>query len=530
MSRPVSSDQAAAPSAGSGAAGRNPRHSAADQDRPASGHPRHSAPAGPPPVDQLNQRQRWQAFSVCLVAAFMTLLDVSIVNVAVPTIRTGLGASQTQLQWIVSGYALAFGLVLVPAGRLGDLWSRKSTFIVSLSLFTVASAGAGLAPSAGALVGARLVQGVAGGMLNPQVSGFVQNLFQGESRGRAFGIQGSTIGLSTAVGPLVGGALITLFGTQYGWRAVFFVNVPIGLVAVVLAWRLLPAGLASGRRQSLDPVGVLLLGAGVLLLLLPLVDSGSNGFSTLWPLFPVAVVVLTGFVLWERRHAARGKEPMLDLTLLQRSSFAFGVTLGLTYFAGFTALFFIYALFLQSGLGYSALASGLAITPFAGGSAVASFLAGRWVNRLGRPMVTGGLLLVAVGLLVTATVIARVPTGDIPWAAALPLLLAGLGSGAVISPNVTLTLSEVPVEQAGVAGGALQTFQRIGAAIGIAVVGAVLFASVGTSGGSGGGRPDPTRWVDAVVNALHVCTGLVALAFVLALLDVIRGRRRAKAD
>jgi MFS family permease len=260
-----------------------------------------AAPAGS--HDSEVDATRWRAFSVCLVAAFMTLLDVSIVNVALPSIRTGLQASQTQLQWIVSGYALAFGLVLVPAGRLGDLHGRRTVFVSSLALFTAASAGCGLARSAAWLIVARLVQGVAGGMLNPQVSGFVQELFTGPRRGRAFGLQGSVIGLSTAVGPLAGGGLISLFGVERGWRSVFFVNVPIGLVAIMLAIRLLPVSAGSGRRESLDPVGMILLGAGTGLLLLPLVEERTGGAALIWRLMPASAAVLIVFVLWERRHA-----------------------------------------------------------------------------------------------------------------------------------------------------------------------------------------------------------------------------------
>ncbi len=185
--------------------------------------------------------RRWPALAVCLVASFMTLLDISIVNVALPSIRTGIDASQSGLQWVLSGYALTFGLVLVPAGRIGDVRSRRAVFLTGLALFTATSALAGAAQNEGWLVGARLLQGVAGGILVPQVSGFIQQMFRGAERGRAFGLLGATIGVSTAVGPLLGGLLIQVFGTHEGWRWVFYVNLPIGLAALPLAYRLLPA-------------------------------------------------------------------------------------------------------------------------------------------------------------------------------------------------------------------------------------------------------------------------------------------------
>ena len=474
------------------------------------GRPDQDQQAGPDP-------RRWRAFAVCLVAGFMSLLDVSIVNVALPSIQGGLQASASDLQWVVSGYALAFGLVLVPTGRLGDVRGRRTMFLVGLVTFVVASALCGLAPSALWLVVARLLQGVGGGILNPQVSGFVQELFKGPERGKAFGLLGATIGLSTAVGPLAGGLLIQLFGTDHGWRAVFFVNVPICVAAVVLAWRWLPAG--SGRRPSasLDPVGVLLLGAAVLALLLPLVQERTWQGSGKWLLIPVGLVLLTAFVLWERRYARAGKEPMVLLDLFRTPSYAFGSSIGLVYFAGFTAIFFVLALFLQTGRGYSALLAGLAVTPFALGSAVASALGGRVVDQFGRRLVAAGLAAVVVGLVGADVVISRVDGSSVGWALLVPLLVAGVGSGVVISPNITLTLSQVPVERAGSAGGVLQTGQRLGAAFGIAAVGSLLFSQLASSRGD---------WGAATSVALRLCVVVVALALVVAVVDLRTNTRR----
>jgi EmrB/QacA subfamily drug resistance transporter len=455
---------------------------------------------------------RWRAFSVCLVAGFMTLLDVSIVNVALPSLRTGLSASSSDLQWVSSGYALTFGLVLVAAGRIGDVRSRRTIFVAGLALFTAASALCGLAPTALVLIGARLLQGVAGGMLQPQVSGFIQELFQGSERGRAFGLFGATVGLSTAVGPLIGGALIGLFGTDHGWRAVFFVNVPVGLVAVPLALRLLPANSRPARRhQGLDLVGAAVLGLAVVLLLLPLVQSHAGSSPLLWLLLIPGAGALGAFAGWEYRCRRHGGDPMVDLGLLRIRSYALGSGLGLLYFSGFTAIFFVLALFFQEGHGYSALESGLAITPFALGSAVSAYVSGRWINRVGRSLVIGGLLLVIGGLVLTHVVVSGVSADSIGWATAVPLLITGIGSGAVISPNLTLSLAEVPVEQAGTAGGIVQTGQRIGAAAGIAAVGSLFFSRLGAGHGD---------WNTALADALWLCTGLTALALVLALIDL----------
>ncbi|WP_407639622.1 MFS transporter [Actinacidiphila guanduensis] len=467
--------------------------------------------------------RRWPALAVCLTASFMTLLDISIVNVALPSIKTGIDASQSGLQWVLSGYALTFGLVLVPAGRTGDVHSRRAVFLTGLALFTATSALAGAAQNEGWLVGARLLQGVAGGILVPQVSGFIQQMFQGAERGRAFGLLGATIGVSTAVGPLLGGLLIEAFGAHEGWRWVFYVNLPIGLAVLPLAHRLLPGppkkeGGAEGRERrkgDLDPGGVLLLGAGTVVLLLPFVQEEQWSSPLKWLLVPLALLVLAVFVGWERRHARRGGEPLVDLGLFRQRSYGLGVLLSLLYFAGFTAIFFILTLYLQNGLHYSALEAGLSVMPFALGSGGAAAVGGRIVNRFGRPLVAFGLGMVIVGLLGTALAV-HLDTGrTVGWATAAPLLLAGLGSGLVISPNQTLTLSEVPVARAGSAGGVLQTAQRIGSAAGIAAVGSVFFSKVNSRGAD---------WPGGFQLGVLTSTGLAALALAVALIDILGGR------
>ncbi|MEV0941301.1 MFS transporter [Micromonospora wenchangensis] len=471
-----------------------------------------------PVTGRSDDRRRWQALGVGLVAAFMTLLDVSIVNVAVPSMDRALQASPSDLQWVLSGYALTFGLVLVPAGRFGDARGRRNAFVVGVALFTLTSALAGLAQSPTWLVAARLLQGVAAGVVNPQVTGLIQQLFRGAERGRAFGLLGATIGISTAVGPLLGGLLIQLGGEDHGWRWVFFVNVPVGVLAVLLGWRLLPTR-AAGRldRHRLDPVGVLLLGVGVTLLLLPLVQREQWPSPWKWALIPAGLVVLVGFGFWEHRYG-RTRTPLFDLGLFRLRSYTIGAVIALVYFGGFTAIFFIFTLYLQNGLGYRALTAGLAITPFALGSALAAALGGRLVTRFGRPLVGIGLVMVLVGLGGVVFVLRGDPHGSVPLLTALPLLLAGLGSGLVITPNQTLTLSEVPVPQAGSAAGMLQTGQRIGSAAGIAAVGALFFSSLASTDG---------RWAAAFRHSLLLAMGIVALALVAAATDIVLNHRAA---
>ncbi len=453
---------------------------------------------------------------MCLVAGFMTLLDVSIVNVALPSIESGLHAQPNALQWIVSGYALALGLLLVPSGRLGDARGRRTVFMTGVALFVLASAGCGAAPTATVLVLGRIIQGFAGGLITPQVSGFIQTLFRGEERGKAFGFFGTVVGISTAIGPLLGGALITVFGTQSGWRAVFFVNLPVGALALLLARRYLPAPVPEEHEggTQLDPIGVVLLGLAVTCVLVPFIEQRS-WHSPLRPaLFGVAAVLLVLWVVHERRYG-RTREPLVSLDLFRIRSYVLGAGVGFLYFAGFTGTFFILTQYLQIGLHYSPLGAGVSATPFAIGGALTASLGSRQVLRRGRKLVALGLGTVIVGLTITYLAVHAEPGPDVGYYVALPLLLAGMGGGFVISPNQTLSLSEVPTRRAGSAGGVLQTGQRIGSSAGIAITGSVFYTALD------GGRPD---FATAFRDGLVVIVAFVGAALLLALADALTGR------
>jgi EmrB/QacA subfamily drug resistance transporter len=420
---------------------------------------------------------RWRALAVTLLVGFMSLLDVTIVNVAVPSIQHGLDASSQSIQWIVSGYALTFGLTLVAGGRLGDVVGRRRMFILGLIAFTVTSAIAGLAPNEHLLVVARLLQGAAAGFLTPQNSGLIQQMFSGAERGRAFGLFGTTVGLSAASGPILGGLILAAFGEDDGWRYVFFVNVPIGVLAMVLAVRLLPpAAPREGTvRSQIDGLGAVLLGVAVLCVLLPIVEAMGDPSGPLWFLLLLGPVFTYAFVRWERRVVRRGGAPLLDVQLFSRApGYASGIVLGTAYFCGFSGIWLVLALYLQDGLHFTPLQSGLTVTPFAIGSALTSVIAGRVIGRFGRRVTLLGLSLVVVGFAALAVVIPLTSPSHPALYLLLPLLVAGLGSGATISPNITMTLASVPPRMGGAAGGALQTGQRIGSAIGAAVLAAAF--------------------------------------------------------
>jgi EmrB/QacA subfamily drug resistance transporter len=474
----------------------------------------------PEVTDVESDPRRWLALYTCCCALFMTLLDVSVTNVALPSIGRATGAAPSQLQWVVSGYTLAFGLVPVLAGRLGDDHGRRLMFQIGVGSFAATSALAGLAPTAGVLIAARVLQGLAGGLINPQVSGLVQQLFRGHERGRAFGVLGTTVGVGTALGPLVGGGLIGLGGPHAGWRLVFFVNVPIGVAVMLLARRLLPSDPAVGRHR-LDVAGAGLLGGATFCLLFAAVEYDAVRDRRLAWLGVPALVLLTSFARRERRLTDDRGDPLVDLGLFRVPSFSSGVLLALTFFPAMAGLPLVLALYYQQGLGYTAFQSGLGVTAYALGSAVAAPLAGRVVTRLGRPLVVAATGAFGVGAFALAVLVEHAPSTDVALVLAPALFVMGAGAGAIITPNQALTLMAVDPVTGSTAGGVLQTAQRIGLAIGQAVIGAVFFASVSGSGTTA------TRYGDAFRTAILAALGFVALATAVGAGDLVRGRGRA---
>lgn len=497
-----------------------------------------STPTAPSEVGQQLDPRRWKALIVCQVALFATLLDVSVTNVALPSIGRATGASASQLQWVVTGYVLAFGLVPVLAGRLGDDRGRRRMLLIGVGGFVLASIIVGLSPTAPVIIVGRLVQGVFGGLINPQVAGIVQAQFAGPERGRAFGIIGATVGTATAVGPLVGGGLIALGGPSLGWRLVFFINVPVGIAVVLLARRWLPDdGGRPGRPPTLDLLGAALLGLALLAVLFPTVQYDSVRDPRLFWLALPALPLLVAFSRRELRLTRSGKDPLVDLRLFREPSFAAGTGLALLYFCAFTGLPLVLALYYQFGLGFTAAQSGIGITAFAVGSAVAAPFAGRLVPRFGRPLVVCALAVFGVGAVAVAVAVrtggAETDPTTVILRLALPLLVMGLGSGAIITPNQALSLQAVDPVVGGVAGGVLQTSQRVGSAIGQAVIGAMFFAALagaGIDGSTGGdGRPaaDPGAYADALSFAVVGTVGFAMAALALGVVDLVLTRRRS---
>lgn len=470
------------------------------------------------PINLSGDRARWRVYGVAVGVASLTILDLAKINVAIPAISTVLGAGATEVQLLLSGFVLAFGLVLVPSGRIGDLYSRRFMFLLGLSLFTLASVGGMLAPTIELLIGSRIAQGFAAGILMPQVLGLVQQLFQGKERGQAFGIFGAVIGLSTAFGPTIGGFLVGVGGDDFGWRLLFAMNVPLGIAAFVMAFRLLPRQQDnSSAVRDFDLLGTALLGATTFSVMLPFVlTTGTEGDNPArWWWLLVALGAGTLFVLWEKAYLARGKVAIIDFELFAISSFRNGILISSFYFAALPATFIVLTLFLQRGLGFAPVVAGMVTIPFALVSAYTSYRSGKVVHKRGRPLVVVGLLavLAGFGLVVLASVV--VPDPYMPWAVAAAMTIAGAGGGAVISPNQTLMLEDIPVHQGGLAGSLAQVGQRIGTAIGLAAALSVFFFVLADEAN----EPLSVAYHDAFAMALTVVVGLVAAALLFAVMD-----------
>jgi EmrB/QacA subfamily drug resistance transporter len=456
----------------------------------------------------------WEAIWIVLVGAFMALLDTTIVNVALPSIRTGLHASSSSLEWIVSGYALAYGLALVPGGRAGDRFGHKRLFLIGLTIFTLASVACGISQSQGQIVAARIVQGLGAGLFFPAISATIQHTFTGPARSKAFGLLGAVIGVSTAMGPLLGGLIIAAAGAEDGWRWVFLVNLFIGAVAIPMAaWRL-PATPARTQR-GFDPVGLSLLTGGLLLLLIPLVEGQQAGWPAwTWVCLGGCVAVFAALAAWELRADRRGGDPLLKPGLLRQTSFSAGAIFAVAFFGGFSSVFFTLSILWQEGLGHSALITGLVIAPFSVGTLVAAASSDKLSAWLGRKVLVLGCTLLLIGLGLTVLVIHLTAPAPSGWDLLGPLLLAGLGTGMTIAPNQDFVLATVPRHEAGTASGILGTSQRLGTAIGIAVIGTVLFGSLRFT-------PGPAAVAAAFSHsaqlALLANLGFVALALILVL-------------
>jgi EmrB/QacA subfamily drug resistance transporter len=419
----------------------------------------------------------WAALPVLLAGAFMVVLDFFIVNVALPSIATDLGAGDSALEWVVAGYGLTFAAFLITAGRLGDDLGRRRVYVVGLGLFTLASAACGLAPSPTTLVLARVAQGVAGAVLMPQVLAIVGVTYKGPDYVRALSIYGVVLGLAAVGGQVVGGALVETDIAGLGWRSCFLINVPVGLAALLLAPRLVPESRAEQRRR-IDVAGAALRAAGLTAVLLPLIEGREHGWPLwTWASLGAAPLILGGFLRRQRRLGAEGGDPLLDLRLFDERGFSAGIATQL-FLASAQASFFVFlALYLQIGRGLGALEAGLVFTILAVAYVVTSGPAPGLTARFGRSVVAAGGMALTLGLVALALAVSEIgTTGSL--AALIPgLLLVGAGIGLCFTPLTSTVLETVDPARAGSASGAMSTMQQVGYALGVAITGMVFFGS-----------------------------------------------------
>jgi MFS family permease len=432
------------------------------------------------PQDRAAARRRWIALAVLLTGNFVTILDLFIVNVAIPSIQSaagGLAATDADIQLVLVGYAAAYGICLMNGARLGDLYGRRRLFLAGMALFTLASALCGAAHTPALLIAARVLQGVGAATLMPQVLASIRILFDGEHRRVAFGIMGAVQGVAASLSQLIGGALIGYASADMGWRLVFLINVPIGLVAVVAGARLL-VDPPSRENTRPDLAGTLLGATGVALLLVPVMLGQDHGWPWWsWALPLAGSGVLAAFLRYERRLADRGAAPMFNPLLFRNRLFTVGVAAVFLFYSAISSFFLLLTLLLQTGLGLSAWQAGLVFTP----SAIAFFagsLAGpRLTRALGHRALLYGVALFTAGVALSAIVAAARPQAY-GWMI-LSLVLNGAGQGLVIPLALNALLGNVETRHAGMVSGMVSTLQTIGTSFGVTVVGIIMFALIG---------------------------------------------------
>ncbi|WIM96884.1 DHA2 family efflux MFS transporter permease subunit [Actinoplanes oblitus] len=422
-------------------------------------------------------RYRWIALFVILAVEVMDLLDALVTTIAGPVIRTELGGSYSLIQWLGAAYTLAMAIGLLTGGRLGDIYGRRRMFLIGAAGFTLASLACALAPSPGALVGARAVQGLFGALMLPQGLGMLREMFGPAERAKAFGAFGPVMGLASVGGPILAGWLVDADYFGSGWRMIFFINLPLGVFAVIGALRFLPESRLE-RAPKLDGLGVLFAAGGAFLLLYPLVQ----GRELDWPVWTFGMLALGVlafglFAIYEGRRDKRGLDPLVTPSLFRKRAFTGGLALGLMFFASLIGTGLVFTFYLQIGLGYTPLKAGLTTLPQALGMVAGFIVAGAGLaEKLGRKLLQLGTLVMILGTVVFVATVHWAGAGITPWHLIPALLLLGIGMGLAMAPFFGIVLAGVDDEESGSASGAITSVQQLGGAFGIAVLGTIFFA------------------------------------------------------
>ncbi|MBL0371755.1 MFS transporter [Rhizobium sp. KVB221] len=420
--------------------------------------------------------RRWIAMFVLLMASFMNMIDVTIVNVALPSMQKNLGVSESGIEWVVAGYILAFALGLLPFGRYGDIVGKKKIFLIGVTAFTMASALCGLAANVEMLIGARVIQGIAGAVMTPQVLAIAQIMFPPRERAVAFSLFGLAAGLASVAGPVTGGTLIHANIIGLDWRPIFLINVPIGIACVIAGRRLIP-DIKGNPALKNDWIGIVIAAAAIFCLIFPLIEG--RGFG--WPAWCFALMAIfvpfaALFVWWERRQNARGAAELVPLSLMKNHNFIYAALASMVFFSAMPGFFLILAIFLQSGYQLNPLESGLTTIPFPIGVLIASVITGRLGGRSPRLRIVFGSAMLVVAMLILRDIVSGVGEAIVRSDFILPLFLGGLGTGITISPLFQTALAGVPPHNAGSGSGALQSIQQMGGAFGVAIISEIFFS------------------------------------------------------
>lgn len=462
-----------------------------------------------PPLDP----RRWLSLSIVILATFMVILDTFIVNVALPSIAQELHAGFGELQLVVAAYVLGYAVLLATGGRLGDLLGRKTMFLIGVAGFVATSAWCGFSGSVHMLIAARIAQGVSAAAMVPQVLSLIQVMFPAEERGKALGIYGGVLGLGSIAGQIAGGLLLKADWWGLDWRLVFLVNLPVGLFAFLFALAMLRESRAPERKR-LDIAGVGLLAVGLGLFIYPLVVGQEKGWPA-WTFISLvgSLPVLAAFVRYENSVLRRGASPLLPMTLFRDRSFRLGMVIALTLYSGNAATYLLLSVFMQEGRGAEPLQSAYAFIPLAIGYFAASLLAPPLTRRWGNRVLMTGALLMAIGYVLfiwAAKHLSGLGIGEM----FVPLLIAGLGQGAVATPLIQTVLSGVRGQQAGAASGVLSTFMQVAQAIGVAGIGTLYQGMLDRFGSDSAGHASvhAMQWTLAAILLLALLTFLLLAA------------------
>lgn len=465
-------------------------------------------------------RWRWLAYSAVVASSVMDLLDSTVMGVAAPAIQGDLGGSYSSLQWMAAGYTMALAVLLLAGGRLGDLLGRKRAMLIGLGGFTVASLICALAFSPEMLIGSRVVQGAFAAIMLPQGFGIARDLFSPKEIAKAFGLFGPIMGLSAVLGPIVGGSLLDAdpFGT--GWRAIFLVNVPIGIVSFAIVARFLPAVKPADQSTTLDVTGLVLAGTGLFTLIYPLVQGRELG----WPIWLQAMlacsVPVLGLFGWQQARRKRaGNTPLVELGLFRNRAYVSGVVFAIVFFAALAGTF-VLGIFLQVGLGYSPIHASLTMAPWAAGAIFGSAVSGMTMQKFGRKLLHVGLVLMGVGLAGLCLVIDYAGASVNHWDLLGPNFVGGFGMGMIFVPLFDIVLAGVSDREVGSATGLLGSLEQFGIALGVAVIGTIFFEELASGEHQLGA-------VSGVQQATWATVGLVALAFVVGFLLPRKARESA---